>query len=184
MRRKVLIFGLVVALMSMSLTALADGSDDPDEGELKVESVEATVDHTDYMEWLGNGRVETDEEYVEFGFDFGEADTPEGLNHGLWVSGLVSLLKDPANWYVGDALDPIDDPENFDVSHYRLGCLVRQFANSDLGKDSEEDPAAYLTGLDLEGCLKKQYVEDWEPPGKAKKDGDWEPPGLAKKNGD
>jgi hypothetical protein len=177
MRRKVLIFGLVMALMSISLTALAD--DDP---EPEVESSQATVDHADYMEWLGNGTVVVNDDYTEFGFEF-EDPALEGVNHGMYVSGLVDLLKN-GEW---DFSATTDEGAEFDLGDYRLGCLVRQIAQSDLGSDDYEAPEgdAYFVLTDVDQCKKgNPHGDDWEPPGKAKKGDDWEPPGQAKHNGE
>ena len=90
--------------------------------------------------------------------------------------------------------DVIDFPEDFNLNHGQmlkliktqlrdgweggLGCLVRELAKSDIGKEDLTEVERYVYSLPL-SCEKKG--DDWVPPGKEKKGEDWLPPGQAKK---
>jgi len=90
--------------------------------------------------------------------------------------------------------DPIDFPEDFNLNHGQmlkliktqlregweggLGCLVRELAKSDIGKEDLTAVDEYQISLPL-SCEKKG--DDWVPPGKEKKGEGWLPPGQAKK---
>jgi hypothetical protein len=114
------------------------------------------------------GEITLDEAAMEIDFDFSAEDE---FNHGGIVSSAVALLK-----------------AEEDLSDYRLGCLVRQVAKSDLGKKDVEDDTLTIS---FEGCEKKKVdtVGDEEdrggpPPWAGPKDQRTElPPGQAKKAG-
>lgn len=160
MRRTLTTLGIVLALMGLSIAAVADDEgEEPDDLEVEFEA----TGENGFVASIEAGEVTFDEDllYIDE-LDFGDLEP----THGHYVAAAVYLLKS----YEAD--------DTFDPSEYRLGCLVKHYAQSDLGKEDGEDELGDIT-IAYEDCLKKKYVEDWEPPGQAKKDGDWTPPGQA-----
>jgi hypothetical protein len=167
MRRTLTTLMIVLALMGLSISAIADDDDGEDAKEPEVELLEQQAE-AGFLVSIENSEVTFDEDLLSIEFDFGDLEA----THGHYVATAVHLLK---------AYEPGDiEGFDFDPSQYRLGCLVKQFAQSDLGKDeAAEVPSFDEAGL--KACLKKKYNDDWTPPGKAKKGKIWEPPGQANK---
>ncbi len=117
------------------------------------------------------GEIKTiDELEMTIELDFS---TEDEFNHGGVVASAVALLK-----------------AEEDLSDYRLGCLVRQVAKSDLGKKDVDET---LLEISYDGCEKNSLDSDgdddrggpppWAGP-KSERDPNAKNPGQAKKAGD
>ena len=160
MRRTLTTLMIVMALMGLSISALADDEgEEPKDDELELQA------EAGFLVSIEFGQVTFEDDLLSVEFNFGDLEA----THGHYVAAAVHLLK---------AYEPGDvDGLDFDSSKYRLGCLVKQFAQSDLGKDETAEVPTFDEDA-LQNCLKKKYNENWTPPGK---DPNFEPPGQAKK---